>query len=157
MCAVYLIVFPTVMKETRSSIILIHIAENMRKVTGDVKYSAQIEDERQSLSQLIYISCTRPICTCVIPSPSFDLSDVCNTDLMCLESIIISISVRCLSAVFSVHTSHRWLIVMDRVSLGNHLLFNRVSFHVVDITSQLILHPSALQIHWRRVWYSSWI
>lgn len=73
-CAVYLIAFPVVLKETRSSIILTRIAKNMRKETGDVRYRAQIEDERPSLRSLVYISCTRPIY------------------LMVLEPIIISIS-----------------------------------------------------------------
>jgi hypothetical protein len=76
-CAVYLIVFPIVLKETRPSIILTRIAKNMRKETGDVRYRAQIEDERPSLRNLVYISCTRPICTWIISSPSFNLSDVC--------------------------------------------------------------------------------
>ena len=153
MCAVYLTAFPMVMKETRSSIVLIRIAKNMRKAAGDVKYWAQIEDERQSLRKLIYISCTRPICMRVISSPSLNLSDACYTDLMCSEPIIISISVRCLSTVLSVHTSYQQLIAVDRVSLGNYLLSNRVTFpyRFYHYASGLILHLFARQIHWGNI------
>ena len=62
-CAVYLIAAPIVLKETRTSILLARIAKNKRKETGDNRYRAQIEDERPSLRSLIYLSCTRPICT----------------------------------------------------------------------------------------------
>ncbi|KAJ3801072.1 major facilitator superfamily domain-containing protein [Lentinula aff. detonsa] len=57
----YLILVPIIMKETRSSIILIRIAKRMRKKTGNPRYRARIEDERAKLSTLIWVSCTRPI------------------------------------------------------------------------------------------------
>ncbi|KAJ7708906.1 MFS polyamine transporter [Mycena rosella] len=60
-CGVYSLVVPLVMRETRSSILLTRLARKMRKETGDHRYRAKIEDERPSLSTLIFISCTRPI------------------------------------------------------------------------------------------------
>jgi hypothetical protein len=49
------------MVETRSTILLTRIARNLRKETGDPRYRARVEDERDSLKRLVYISCTRPI------------------------------------------------------------------------------------------------
>ncbi|KAK7461799.1 hypothetical protein VKT23_008231 [Stygiomarasmius scandens] len=60
-CAIYPILVPFMLRETRSSIILTRIAKRIRKETGDKRYRARIEDERSSLATLIYISCTRPI------------------------------------------------------------------------------------------------
>ncbi|THU81172.1 MFS general substrate transporter [Dendrothele bispora CBS 962.96] len=60
-CAIYPILVPFMLRETRSSIILTRIAKRIRKETGDNRYRARIEDERSSLRTLIYISCTRPI------------------------------------------------------------------------------------------------
>ncbi|KAJ3922465.1 MFS polyamine transporter [Lentinula edodes] len=57
----YLVLVPLIMKETRSSIILMRIAKRMRKETGNPRYRARIEDERVKLSTLIWVSCTRPI------------------------------------------------------------------------------------------------
>lgn len=51
------------MKETRSAVLLTRMAKNLRKETGDHRYRARVEDERASLKTLIYISCTRPLCT----------------------------------------------------------------------------------------------
>ena len=59
--AVYLLLLPFVMKETRSSILLRRIAKKLRKTTGDYRYRAKVEDERTSLGSLIFISCTRPV------------------------------------------------------------------------------------------------
>ena len=59
--AVYLLLLPFVMKETRSSIILTRIAKKLRKTSGDNRYRARVEDERGSLANLIFISCTRPV------------------------------------------------------------------------------------------------
>ncbi|KIK62083.1 hypothetical protein GYMLUDRAFT_42522 [Collybiopsis luxurians FD-317 M1] len=59
--AVYLLVMPLILRETRSSVILMKIVKKMRKETGDQRYRTRIEDERTRLSTLIYISCTRPI------------------------------------------------------------------------------------------------
>ncbi|THU84213.1 MFS polyamine transporter [Dendrothele bispora CBS 962.96] len=60
-CAIYPILVPFMLRETRSSIILTRVAKRIRKETGDNRYRARIEDERASLRTLIYISCTRPI------------------------------------------------------------------------------------------------
>ncbi|KIJ65201.1 hypothetical protein HYDPIDRAFT_88764, partial [Hydnomerulius pinastri MD-312] len=47
--------------ETRSSIILTRMAKKMRQDTGDGRYRARAELEKQSLASLIRISCTRPL------------------------------------------------------------------------------------------------
>ncbi|KAJ7233034.1 MFS polyamine transporter [Mycena rebaudengoi] len=60
-CGVYSILVPIIMTETRSSILLTRLAKKIRKDTGDNRYRARIEDERASLTTLIFISCTRPI------------------------------------------------------------------------------------------------
>ncbi|KAI0343343.1 MFS general substrate transporter [Trametopsis cervina] len=52
---------PLLMKETRSAVVLTALAKKMRKETGDHRYRARVEDERASLKNLIWISCTRPI------------------------------------------------------------------------------------------------
>ncbi|KAJ3888199.1 MFS polyamine transporter [Lentinula edodes] len=57
----YLVLVPLIMKETRSSIILMRIAKRMRKETGNPRYRARVEDERVKLSTLVWVSCTRPI------------------------------------------------------------------------------------------------
>ena len=57
----YLLFLPVVMRETRSSIILTRMAKKLRKTTGDHWYRARVEDERASLANLIFISCTRPV------------------------------------------------------------------------------------------------
>lgn len=59
----YLILVLAIMKETRSSILLTQLAKKLRKSTGDNRYRARVEDERQGLWTLIFISFTRPICT----------------------------------------------------------------------------------------------
>ena len=59
--AVYLLLLPFIMKETRSSIILTRMAKKLRKTTGDHRYRARVEDERASLANLVFISCTRPV------------------------------------------------------------------------------------------------
>ncbi|KIM81228.1 hypothetical protein PILCRDRAFT_72078 [Piloderma croceum F 1598] len=58
---VILVLVVAVMKETRSTIILIRLAKKLRKETGDFRYRARAEDEQGSLRTLIYISCTRPL------------------------------------------------------------------------------------------------
>ncbi|TFK39513.1 MFS polyamine transporter [Crucibulum laeve] len=60
-CAVYLVLIPFMMTETRSSVLLTRLAKKMRKDTGDNRYRARVEDERASLRTLIFISCTRPV------------------------------------------------------------------------------------------------
>ncbi|KAJ7498000.1 MFS polyamine transporter [Mycena galericulata] len=60
-CGVYSIIVPLVMRETRSSILLVRLAKKIRKETGDHRYRARIEDQRPSLISMIIVSCTRPI------------------------------------------------------------------------------------------------
>jgi len=60
MCVVLVLV---VMSETRSSIILIRLARDARRITGNNKLKARIEVERASLRSLLKVSCTRPLCT----------------------------------------------------------------------------------------------
>jgi hypothetical protein len=50
------------MKETRATIVLTRLAKRKRKETGDDRYQARSEIEKESLIALIKISCTRPIC-----------------------------------------------------------------------------------------------
>ncbi|KAF8993763.1 MFS polyamine transporter [Cyathus striatus] len=57
----YLVLLVAFLRETRASVILTHIAKNIRKETGDSRYRARVEDERASLRTLIWISCTRPV------------------------------------------------------------------------------------------------
>ena len=59
--AFYLVLLSLVMRETRKSIILTRMAKSLRKITGDHRYRARVEDERASLANLIFISCTRPV------------------------------------------------------------------------------------------------
>ncbi|KAJ7623748.1 MFS polyamine transporter [Roridomyces roridus] len=61
LCGAYSLFVPTIMRETRSSIILTRLAKKVRKETGDERYRARVEDERASLTKLIYMSCTRPL------------------------------------------------------------------------------------------------
>ncbi|KAI0917884.1 hypothetical protein AcV5_002710 [Taiwanofungus camphoratus] len=58
---VFVVMVPLFMKETRASVLLVRLAKKMRKQTGNKRIRARVEDERASLSTLIYISCTRPV------------------------------------------------------------------------------------------------
>jgi len=49
------------MRETRRSVVLARIAKNLRKRTGNEKYMARVETEKQSLKSLLIVSCTRPL------------------------------------------------------------------------------------------------
>ncbi|KAF8884049.1 MFS polyamine transporter [Gymnopilus junonius] len=60
-CALFLVLLPFVMRETRSSVLLMRIARKLRKETGNHHIRARVEDERAKLSTLIWISCTRPV------------------------------------------------------------------------------------------------
>ncbi|KAJ7173520.1 MFS polyamine transporter [Mycena filopes] len=61
-CGAYCVFVPLVMRETRSTILLMRMAKRIRKEKGgDTRYRARVEDERPSMSTLVYISCTRPI------------------------------------------------------------------------------------------------
>ncbi|KAG1746773.1 MFS general substrate transporter [Suillus paluster] len=57
----YFISTVLLMKETRATIVLTRLARKKRKETGDDRYKAKAEMEKQSLVTLIKISCTRPI------------------------------------------------------------------------------------------------
>ncbi|KAG0698233.1 MFS general substrate transporter [Suillus ampliporus] len=57
----YFISVVLLMKETRATIVLTRLARKTRKETGDDRYQAKAEIEKQSLVALIKISCTRPI------------------------------------------------------------------------------------------------
>ncbi|KAG1848315.1 major facilitator superfamily domain-containing protein [Suillus subalutaceus] len=50
-----------VMNETRSSIVLAHIAKDTRKTTGDPRYRSGAEIDRPSIKSLMKTSCTRPL------------------------------------------------------------------------------------------------
>ncbi|KAI9573838.1 major facilitator superfamily domain-containing protein, partial [Boletus coccyginus] len=58
---VYFVVAMFTMKETRQSIILRRLAQQMRKETGDSRYRARVEETQPTLGELMWISCTRPI------------------------------------------------------------------------------------------------
>ncbi|TFY54075.1 hypothetical protein EVJ58_g9074, partial [Rhodofomes roseus] len=58
---IFVICVPVFMTETRASVLLVRLAKKMRKETGNPRYRARVEDERASLSTLIYVSCTRPV------------------------------------------------------------------------------------------------
>ncbi|KAF5355343.1 hypothetical protein D9758_006075 [Tetrapyrgos nigripes] len=60
-CAIYLVLVPLIIRETRSSIILRRLAKRIRKETGDNRYRARIEEEHVSLLKLMHVACTRPI------------------------------------------------------------------------------------------------
>ncbi|KAG2120539.1 MFS general substrate transporter [Suillus discolor] len=49
------------MNETRSSIILTHIAKDTRKMTGDPRYRSSAEIDKPNMTSLIKTSCTRPL------------------------------------------------------------------------------------------------
>ncbi|KAJ8591030.1 MFS general substrate transporter [Rhizopogon salebrosus TDB-379] len=57
----YFIAVVALMKETRSTIVLTRLARKKRRETGDDRYQAKAEIEKESLMTLIKISCTRPI------------------------------------------------------------------------------------------------
>ncbi|KAF8062206.1 MFS polyamine transporter [Lyophyllum atratum] len=61
LCSGLLISIPIVMKETRTSVLLMRIVKKLRRKTGNSRYRARVEDERASLRTLIVISCTRPV------------------------------------------------------------------------------------------------
>ena len=81
------------MKETRASVLLVRMAKKIREETGNHRYRARVEDERASLRQLIYISCTRPICECSKEPFVRDVAHA-HADLLLTEPIVIAFSVR---------------------------------------------------------------
>ena len=90
---VYLLILPFVMKETRSSIILIKMAKKLRKTTGDHRYRAKVEDELPSLANLILIATTRPVRKLILQSFSLMLRLKYFPGLMCTELVVASFSV----------------------------------------------------------------
>ena len=81
------------MKETRASVLLVRMAKKIRKETGNHRYRARVEDERASLSTLIYISCTRPVCECLVRGYWLALTCRCYIDLLVTEPVIMSFTV----------------------------------------------------------------
>lgn len=63
------------MRETRSSIILLRIARNLRNKTGDARYIAPVEIHGRKLWNLVYVACTRPLCE-YTPSNLVDRSEL---------------------------------------------------------------------------------
>lgn len=58
-----MLILTGVIQETRSTVILRKMAYNIQKATGDQRYRPYVpEGQEISLSRMIYISCTRPIC-----------------------------------------------------------------------------------------------
>lgn len=84
---VYVIIAYFVLQETRGrdteyfdhpisylstvGVILLQRARRLRKQTGDMRYKAKSEDQKQKLWKLIYISCTRPICELILIFPKY--------------------------------------------------------------------------------------
>jgi hypothetical protein len=106
-CGCYSLLVPLVMRETRSSILLTRLAKKIRKETGDHRYRARIEDERASLSTLIFVSCTRPIRRfCVLTLKGIKLKFY--LDLLFTEPVVSSFSVIfppfCLSCSWRCHS-----------------------------------------------------
>jgi len=60
-CAVYIVMLPFIMKETRAPVLLTRLARKLRAEKNDKRYRARVEDTRASLKRLIWVSCTRPI------------------------------------------------------------------------------------------------
>ena len=80
---VYLVILPFVMRETRSTIVLIKIAKKLRKTTGDNRYRARVEDELPSLANLIFIACTRPVRKLKISVRCHLIARTKNTQVSC--------------------------------------------------------------------------
>ena len=92
-CGIYFILVFFI-RETRAGVLLTHLAKKIRKETGDQRYRARIEDERASLTTLILISCTRPVCEySVLWYDDFLLTDA-YLDLTLTEPIVTAFSVR---------------------------------------------------------------
>ncbi|KAF9461097.1 major facilitator superfamily domain-containing protein [Collybia nuda] len=68
----YCILVPIVLRETRSAIVLLGIAQKLSHQNPGIKYRVRAYEERASLKTLIWTSCTRPI------------------HLLCTEPIVIS-------------------------------------------------------------------
>jgi hypothetical protein len=64
-----MILLPFIMVETRTTVLLTRIARKIRQETGNQRYRARVEDERDSLKHLVYISCTRPLCASLVRPP----------------------------------------------------------------------------------------
>jgi len=103
---VYLMFLPLVMRETRSSIILTRIVKKLRKTTGDNRYRARVEDERASLANLIFISCTRPV------------------RLLCTELVVAS---------FSIWIGLAWGIVYCMIESISAVFQNLHRFNIAEV------------------------
>ncbi|KAF9226215.1 MFS general substrate transporter [Gyrodon lividus] len=58
---IFVVLVLVVMSETRSSIILTHMARSKRKATGDNRHQARAEVNKESLWSLIKTACSRPL------------------------------------------------------------------------------------------------
>jgi hypothetical protein len=68
---IYAAAVPIVMRETRSAVMLTRVARRLREETGDRRYRSRAEDVRGSLRELMWTSCTRPFCGCLIPDVQY--------------------------------------------------------------------------------------
>jgi hypothetical protein len=82
------------MKETRATIVLTRLARKKRKETGDNRYQAKAEIEKDSLLALIKITCTRPICQHILSMLYLEyVTHTDFSDLLATEPILQSFSV----------------------------------------------------------------
>lgn len=121
-CGVYSLAVPLFLRETRSSILLTRLAKKLRKETGDPQYRARIEDQRASLTSLIFISCTRPIRM----HASWVWSDKTDLflDLLFTEPVVSAFSVIFLISHHS--CASEVTAVMDWLSMGRDVFYDRV-------------------------------
>ena len=126
---VELLLVITVMKETRSTIILTRLARKLRKETGNPRYRARAEDERGSLRTLIYISCTRPLCKPETVSDCWTSRLISVLDLLTTEPTVLSFSVSCTTAVYN-FLSYRYRRIsfadMVRFCMGHFVRDDRI-------------------------------
>lgn len=118
---VFFCVVPFVMSETRSPVLLTRAAKKIRKETGDQRYRARIEDERASLRELIYISCTRPIY------------------LLCNEPIVMA---------FSAWVGFAWGILYCLIESINGVFTNVHGFNIGQVGSVFAAMPIGAGIGW---------
>lgn len=115
------------MPETRSEVILRQIANAIRKETGDNHYRAPTEMSSNSIRDMIWVSCTRPICQKIL----FHLVCVFGTysnfiDLLLTEPICMGASVSSLFVVTQTSISDLDILVVDWLRLGSILLHDPV-------------------------------
>jgi hypothetical protein len=91
--------------ERTGAVILTRLARRLRKKTGDERYRARAEDERPTMKSLIYVSCTRPLCTspCRSNHTSHGVDNEHSNilDLLATEPVVASFSVSCSNSPYS--------------------------------------------------------